>query len=131
MKQYGRPSRVMIQSASSMPVDETNPRVGYGLWLIYDHLSFLIGYSGVTTYGPIYHICPSFEGAEGIASLEAFLQAPDGQLSLNRAIESYRLFPSYFHTLKDASGLSLDEFYALFTQDETPACFNTPGNIWP
>lgn len=131
LKQYGIPSRVMIQSASSMPVDEAKPRVGYGLWLIYDHLGFLIGYSGVTKYEPIYHICPSFEGPEGIASLDAFLQSPDGQLPLDKAIRSYKLFPSYFHTFEEASGLSIDEFYARFTQSKTPACFDTPANIWP
>lgn len=131
MRRYGKPSRVLVKSAYSVPTDPADPRVGYSLWLIYDHLGFLIGYEGVVAYEPVYHICPRFDGGEDIARIEAYLQSPAGELPLNEAIESYRLFPRYFRTLEVVSGLSIDEFYALFAQTETPACFDAPGDNWP
>lgn len=31
----------------------------------------------------------------------------------------------------EVTGLSLEQFYKLLTQDDEPACFEAPRDIWP
>jgi len=131
MSSYGQPSRVLVQSSSSAPSDLSNPKAGYSLWLFYDYLSFVIEYSGLVEYEPVYHICPRFEKGEDIASLKLFIQSPDNQRPLENNIQSYDLYRSYFHFIEEAAGLSVEEFYALFANKDEPACFDTPKAIWP
>jgi hypothetical protein len=128
----GQPSRVWVQtfaSAHELPYGDT---MGYNLWLFYDDSGFLVRYSGQVKYEPVYRMCPTFEenGNLGL-SLEIYIQSFDNHTPLERAVGRRTGDPSSIRSIEDAAGLSVEEFYALFMQDERPICFETPRDIWP
>jgi hypothetical protein len=129
MADYGAPSRVWMYT-DSMDYGE---RTGYSLWLAYDNLGFLIRYEGFVQQRdqPIYRICPRFDQGMDIQEIGIVLQSPDNPRPLEKRDPLYSEKVQYTHTLEDATGLTVDEFYKLFTQDKKPACFDTPKNIWP
>lgn len=129
IRSFGVPSQAWLRTTSEKYGDKGT--TGYRLWLFYDHLGFVIRYDGGVKHAPIYNICPTFEnGTERIDWIAFLLQSPDNQLPLER-IDQVGITDRYIRTLEDATGLSLEEFYQLFTQEEQPACFETPRNIWP
>lgn len=106
-------------------------RTGYSLWIFYDQHGFVIRYDGGVRQDPVYHICPTLNNdLEGIRQISFLLQSPESQLPLER-IDQVSITDKYIRALEDATGLSLDEFYQLFTQEDQPACFDTPRDIWP
>jgi hypothetical protein len=129
MADYGAPSRVWMYTDSM----DYGDRTGYSLWLAYDSLGFLIRYEGFVQQRdqPIYRICPRFDHGMDIQEMVIVLQSPDNPRPLEEMDPLYPHSVQYIHTLEDATGLTVEEFYKLFTQDKKPACFNTPKNIWP
>jgi hypothetical protein len=130
IREYGSPSRVWLESAYNVPVG-ANDEVGYSLWLLYDKLGFLAGYTGTVKHEATYHFCPRFEQGQDIQSLELFLQAVDSPIPLESLLPVDSLHGPYIHTIEDAAGLSVEQFAALFEQQDKPACFDSPGKIWP
>ncbi len=126
---FGVPSRVWLTTST---IKEGNKGItGYILKIFYDHLGFVVRYDGGVIHSPIYHICPRFDDpSEGISQISMLLQSPDNQSPLDR-IDQGNLIDKYTRTIEDATGLSLEEFYQLFTQEDKPACFDTPRDIWP
>lgn len=126
---FGVPSRVWL-TTSTIKVGNKGI-TGYILKIFYDHLGFVVRYDGGVTHSPIYHICPTFDdSSEGISQISMVLQSPDNQSPLDR-IDQGDLIDKYTRTIEYATGLSLEEFYQLFTQEDKPACFDTPRDIWP
>ncbi|RME57457.1 hypothetical protein D6779_08620 [Candidatus Parcubacteria bacterium] len=133
MEEYGIPSRVWLESTSSGPIAKGRI-AGYVLWIFYDQLGFLIKYEGYGDYKPVYHFCPRFEGGEDIRSLTMYLQSPHSPNPIEETAEVIGLeIDPYPHvqSIEDAAGITPHEFYNLFTQKDTQACFNTPRDIWP
>ena len=65
---YGEPSRVWIQLAAGPVMPGST--MGYGVWLFYDHLGFLVRYGGSgVVVQPIYHVYPTLRGPGGIVSI--------------------------------------------------------------
>ncbi len=127
---YGEPSRVWIQLAAGPVMPGST--MGYGIWLFYDHLGFLVSYggSGVVVQS-IYRICPAQNGPGGIVSIRLWLQSPHSKTSLEELAGVTRENLPYLRPVEEATGLSVDEFYALFTQSDAPACFESPRDMWP
>lgn len=129
---YGQPSRVWVQtfaSSSELPYGDT---MAYDLWLFYDALGFVIRYGGRARYEPIYRLCPTFgEGGNLGLSIEMYLQSPADQRPLEELVGERMGIPESIHSIEEAAGLSVEDFYALFTQGEGPICFETPRDIWP
>jgi hypothetical protein len=129
MNDYGPPDRVwMYSDAVNLGTSGKSP---YSLWIAYDNLGFLIRYDGSVERKPIYHVCPRFDHGQDIQELALFLQSSDNPRLVEEMDSYYPHVVQYIHSLKDATGLTVDEFYQLFTQDKKPACFDTPKNIWP
>ena len=128
---YGKPSRVWMTTTSLSGYGNTGKN-GYDLWMFFDHLGFLIGYEGRVEDAPIYHVCPRFENGEDIYSLDLYLQSPDdpSPIEKNDSILNSGGRSSVLN-IENAAGISVEEFYELFIQNDQPACFDTPRDIWP
>jgi len=127
--EYGPPSRVWIKSTSNY-WGNTGYN-GYLLWLFYDQLGFVIKYSGGVKYQPIYHFCPSMENKKDIGGIEFLLQSPSSLLPLDRLDDQDVPFRKYIRTIEEAAGLSIEQFYQLFTQGEKSGCFDVQADVFP
>jgi hypothetical protein len=133
IEKYGPPSRVWLESSSSGPVTEGRV-AGYTLWVYYDQFGFLILYNGYGEFSPTFHFCPRFENGKDIRSLKMYLQSPGNPNPVEGTAGTIGLeidpFPEV-QSIEEATGISVTEFYNLFAQEERPACFDTPRDIWP
>lgn len=104
----------------------------YDLWIFYDDQGFLLHYTGLAEFQPIYRICPTF-GAEGNIGigLDMYLQSPENKAPLESLTNIQALGPSALLPIDKAAGLSVEDFYKLFGQNSKPVCFETPRDIWP
>lgn len=133
MKEYGIPSRVWLESASSGPVTEGRI-AGYTLWVFYDQFGFLILYNGYGEFEPVFHFCPRFENGQDIRAIEMYLQSPDNSSPIEKTAGIIGFVPApypHVQTIDDAAGLSVAELYQLFIQEDNLPCFDTPKDIWP
>lgn len=128
MPTYGKPSRVWLKTQEETIGD----RHSYDLWLVYDDYGFIIQYVGfLENKGQILHICPRFEDGMDIMWLQIHIQATDELASLEDMGGLVSPEPQTGKkSIQDSTGLSVDEFYELFTQEQYPACFDTPAEIW-
>ena len=127
---YGQPSRIWLSSVSN---DIGAPGIeGYRLWLFYDRFGFVLSYhaAGAIIDGENYHICPRMDD-EDIGEIRMLLQSPDNPEPLDRIDENTEWFRKSTKSIDKATGLSTEDFYQLFIQEEQPACFDTPIDIWP
>ncbi len=125
IQKYGKPSRIWIISNYSYGRSE---RRAYALLFFYDHLGFLIEYSGVVEFKPTYHICPWTDESEDVQVFYLYLQSPDNRRPLEK-LTPHLEYPEYVKPI-EAGGLSVDDIYSLFLEEERP-CFDFPGNIFP
>ena len=129
MYTYGKPSRVWLKTREKTMGD----RHGYGLWLAYDDYGFIIQYNGfLEEEDKILHICPRFEDGMDIMWQQIHIRSlNDGSDILENMGGLVSSEPQAGKkSIKVATGLSVDEFYELFVQDQSPACFDTPAEIW-
>lgn len=114
-RNYGTPSRVWFEN--SLRLESGNEgTVRYGLWLFYDQLQFLVRFSGFVNYAPSYLMCPSLTREKlQIDSMYIYVQ----QESNNAPIETLAgldvLSPDVAKNLEEVLGVSLNEFYDLFS----------------
>ena len=131
MRIYGVPSRVLLSTTGIIGLGDSGKH-GYIVWIFYDQLGFMIRYDGTVADLPTYHFCLELkEGAEDINRIDLMLQNPSNPLPLERDDNILTTDPSRAMSIQDAAGISVEEFYRLFTQDDKPACFDTPHDIWP
>lgn len=103
----------------------------YWIWFFYDHLGILVSYNGQVRYENIYKMCPVFNEQGNLSDdIDIYLQSPEANIPLED-------LPTVKYNAKDAiplgeaAGISLDEFYELFTTPGIAPCFETPRSIWP
>lgn len=128
---YGIPSRVWVKSRSTVHEGSPGPTMPYSVWIFYDQLGILFRYSGNVKYQSTYKMCPAF-GEQGNLSdyLDIYLQSPDTDISLEQ-IPTVKYNAEGRISLEEASGISINEFYELFTISEVEPCFATPRSVWP
>jgi hypothetical protein len=131
---YKIPSRVLLRVPGAGGPGNSGIK-GYILWIFYDELGFMIRYDGKVADLPVYHICPELKaGVDDIDRISMTLQHPDHPLPLewDDSILTIGLSPGLppILPIQDATGISLENFYKLFAQDDKPACFDTPQEIW-
>lgn len=127
------PSRVFLRAPGVTGIGNRGKK-GYILWIFYDHLGFMVRYDGEVDDLPIYHICPSVsETGSRIFRIDISMQSPnapydladyDGILIDEKGSDTVK-------TIDEAAGMSVEEFYSIFTNKDKPACFDTPHDIWP
>lgn len=127
---YGEPSRVWVQLAAG-PV-RPGSTMGYGLWLFYDQLGFLIQYGGTgLKVQPIYHVCPAAQGQGGMVYIQLVLRAIENNTSLETLAGMTEVDLPYLLPIEEAAGMSVTEFYTLFITENDMPCFDTPRDLWP
>ena len=127
---YGVPSRVLLDTTGETGLSPTGAN-GYTIWIIYDQLGFMIRFVGFVADLPVYHFCPELQkGADDISHINLTLQYPDNPLPLEWDDAILSTQPSRAKSIQEAAGISVDEFYRLFTQTDEPACFDSPHDIW-
>lgn len=119
LAKYGIPSSVVIFVG---PPVERNAPTGYGIRIVYQHLGFAAQYEGVTAPEKIVRICPEYGNFNFI---HIDLQSPYDGRSL-RGEDGY----TRWLDIDEASGLSVDEFFQLFSDISISPCFESPENIW-
>lgn len=125
---YGLPTQILLRS-DPLKRGDHHP---YNLWILYGNRGFLIFYSGITQYGTTIHICPRLEENKSIQGIKIFLQSPDNTFPLERMGE-WLYSDTYLNgvlPIDQATDLSVQTFYELFTNESQSACFDTPANIW-
>jgi hypothetical protein len=130
LKTYDLPSRIVIQTRknSVQPKDPTYKY--YDLSLFYDQLGFVIMYGGRVENNPSHKICPSFNG-NFLSEIQIYAQSQSSQIPLENIMgENYGPLESVYN-LRDASGLTVNEFFSYVTDSENPRCFDTIADIWP
>lgn len=128
MSLYGKPSRVWLKTRSKT----MGNRHGYELWLVYDDYGFIIQYNGfLEEMGKVFRICPRFENGMDIMWLQIHIRAPGELAPLEEMGGLVSPQPQAGKkSIEDATGLSVDDFYEIFHQNQEPACFDTPSDIW-
>jgi hypothetical protein len=76
---YGPPSRILL----NIPSWGYGDHVGYSFWLFYEHLDFLIIFSGSAQRADSLQICPSFGYDQSISGIHLYLKSPGDDLSLD------------------------------------------------
>lgn len=131
MRRYGVPSRILLSTIGTIGLGDSGKH-GYILWIFYDQLGFMMRYDGVVADLPTYHFCPALKvGVDDIYRIDITLQHPDNALPLEWDDSILTTEPSRAMSIQDSAGISVEEFYRLFIQDDRPACFDTPHDIWP
>lgn len=128
---YGEPSRVWVQLAAG-PIRPESTTIGFGLWLFYDQLGFLIQY-GMTglKVQPIYHVCPATQGQGEMVYIQLVLRATETDIPLETLAGVTEEWLPYLLPIEEAAGLSVTKFYTLFITENDIPCFDTPRDIWP
>lgn len=130
-RMYGVPSRVLLSAPGQTGIG-TSGNTGYILWVFYDHLGFVIRYDGTVADLPVYHFCPELkEGSNDITVIRFVLQYPNHDVPLEATDSILKHDMWRVKSIQEATGMSLEEFHQLFSQDKKPACFDAPHNIWP
>lgn len=129
METYHVPSQILLRAPGVSGVGTTG-RTGYILWIFYDHLGFMIRYDGSVRDLPIFHFCPTIDQ---INQIEIDMQSPDASFQLEQqdGILTSEYYEDTIKTIEEAAGMTVEEFYRLFTQSKEPACFDSPHDIWP
>jgi len=120
---YGQPSRILLE----IPSYGYGDRVAYGFSLFYDHLGFLIFYSGVAQRSDPVRICPSFVYDHLIGGMNLYLQSPGNSSSL----EALSGGVVRGKTIEEATGKSVSEYYYEFRSNPANLCFTTSASLWP
>lgn len=133
-KTYGEPTRIFLSAPGMSGIGNTG-NTGYEMWIVYDHLGFMIRYDGVVRDLPVYEICPTFQKGSGqISRVDIYMQSPSNSNPLeltDSILKSEDMLDGSVKTIQEATGLTNKEFYDLLTHDEDLPCFTTPHDIWP
>ncbi len=133
LSNLGPPSRVYIDLQAGM-IEKGAPWI-YEIWLIYDTPGVAILYTyqniGISINDDRLHVCPQ---DRGLIDLDIFVQSADMEKLVTDLLDlrstAYSGRQKDIHTLEDATGLTLDDFYDLFNQTGSLRCFQSPADIW-
>ena len=128
---YGVPTRVWVKSGSSVHEGSPGPTMPYSVWVFYDHLGILVRYSGQVKYESIYKMCPVYSEQGNLSDdIDIYLQSPNTNIPLEH-LPTVKYNANDAISLEEAAGITLNEFYDLFTKPGAEPCFESPRSIWP
>jgi hypothetical protein len=137
LSRYGQPTQVLLHYWSE---EETL----YSLALLYEDEGIMVAYMG-SVHGEytgeddylldIVDICPT---TDLITDIDIWLKSPGLEDSLSQIYNAWGLGEGYYTlpfmgnrspTLREAAGMSLEEFYSTFLDPNTQVCIQAPGNM--
>lgn len=123
---YGQPSQVLLKTFSGVP--EGLPP--FHLLLYYPQQGIMVRYiDDAEKSGEMLRLCPRQPG------ITLWLWSPGQGVNI-ADIADTRLggLPddpfSYFHSLEEATGMSVEQFYETFVQPDTETCLETLADLW-
>lgn len=125
---YGPPTRVLLWTH---PL-RRGSRHPYSLLIIYDGQGFVIYYAGFTKYDQVIKIYPRLGEQNNIGLVKIFLQSERSSLPLEHMAEweySDKILNGML-PIDEATGMSIEEFYKMFTTENQSGCVETPAKIW-
>jgi hypothetical protein len=134
ISKYGVPDRIWLMTSSQFHEPSGGSQMPYELWLFYDRLKFLIRYAGVVRYAPIYRFCPEYgENGQLTAEISLNLADPANPTPLETLSNALTIpgMTDYIQPIEKATGLTIEKFSSLFTQNSKDVCFDASRNIWP
>lgn len=130
--EYGTPTRVWVESNSTVSEGRPGPTMPYSLWIFYDHVGILVRYSGKVPFQETYRMCPTFQPEGDLQPfIDLYLRAEDHNIPLERLSDHQFISEESINSLEEAAGISLEEFAELYSQPVQVPCFETPREIWP
>jgi hypothetical protein len=122
---YGQPSEVFLETFTGTPDGGRPP---FSLLLFYPENGILVRYHGpAEKTGETLRLCPSQ------ADVGPVLWSPEYSMTLDRLANLGNELVgdmSGFHSLEEATGMSVDEFYQTFKNANKKTCFETPVDMW-
>ncbi len=130
LQTYGAPSEIWVLPFPTDPIrpDETYP---FSVLLFYPRNHFIVEYVSARQEDS-----KDYFGCQPTTRINLATWDPDRQKSLVEALVflggvANELNIGLFRTLLDATGLTIDEFYKMFSDQGKPECLHTPKSIWP
>ncbi len=131
LSKYGRPSEVLIRTYRATLLNQPWP---ISLVVFYPDQGFMIEYVADGEGSPNSNIawCPS------LAFPNFWFWSPSTRITLSDVVseipgeqlDQKSLVSGSFKTVEEAAGMSVEEFYSMFTNNEDK-CLETPANLWP
>ena len=114
---YGPPSQVLLCTGNGAPWSP------FDLILFYAEKGFLVQYSGEAEEreGETWLVCPH------LVEITLHLWSPERSVSLED-IPGFTMWGP--HSLEEATGMSIEQFYETFVQPDTETCLETPADLW-
>lgn len=129
LEKYGKPSEVWVLFYGTSGEHGNGSSSGTDLWLFYEQGGFLVQYHGVTDQmdNKYFYFCPIFI-EDQIQEITIFLS----HLESGVPITSWANKPEYYEPLaiELAAGLTVEEFYNLYQQDDQVVCIKSPRELW-
>ena len=133
IENYGVPSQVLLE-LNNGPI-EPNGVWHYHIIVFYEHLGFIIYYNywgdGSISLNPekeVLYVCPDHKSNTRILFALTSLNykiSPEEILERHQGIDL-----EYTKSLLETTGLSLQDFYDLFSLPSSTGCFESPSNTW-
>jgi hypothetical protein len=125
----GVPSRVEIYSAYG-PGEGANTYTFHDLYIFYDERGALFVYRVKDDLNSIYKICPTFsDDGNTENTIKIILKSSDDSAPIEKLDDRYQ--STKIHSLEEATKMTLEEFYKLFTEGKKLICFDTLPSVFP
>jgi hypothetical protein len=131
---YGSPQQVLLETYNNTLA------LPFRLLLVYPDLGFLVMYQGpIGEDGQYFRPPEAVEAGEpiriclwrsGVVLLS--LWSPEYKVTFEdlRPMIGSAANPDHLHSLEEATGMSIEQFYQTFVQPENQTCLETPADIW-
>jgi hypothetical protein len=129
LNSYGQPEEVLVATYSLQPLGWP---IFFDIQLFYPEHGFLIVYKSLMEFSTNQQIkgCPSKGNiVMGLWEPGKYNAIKDLPTNFKESLSSFPL-SSYLQVDK-ASGMSIQEFYDAFKNDNGTMCLETPSNLWP
>ena len=128
LEAYGPPQQVFLETYRSGP-----DRLPFRLLLFYPDRGFLVMYEGSigkegkgewVEAGKAIHICP------GRSDVTLWLWSPKQAMTFEDLGISSQVNLERLHSLEEATGMGIEQFYQTFVQPDNETCLETPADLW-
>jgi hypothetical protein len=122
---YGQPSEVLLETFTGTPDGGRPP---FSLLLFYPEKGILVRYHGpAEKTGKTLRLCPSQ------ADVGLVLWSPESSMTLDHLPNLGNEIVgdmSWFRSLEEATGMSVEQFYQSFARPNNKRCLETPADMW-
>ncbi len=127
---YGKPEEVLIGTWGEDPFLKAT-YTPFSVVLVYEQRGILFEYiSPMIEVGSSFTGCPQ-EGRIRVVAWDPTSPPAFSEIADNSSSDGYNsLGFEYFKSLADATGISLDEFYRIYSSESNTECLLTPSSMW-